>query len=146
MFTLRTTNPLDHMDTWTYYDDITREALGRIVGSPLSDLQWAQAVLPVSMGGLGLRASYDHAPAAYSSSFLASLDLKDQILGVGDESDDTLPLLSPELVASLEDKMGTEISVAVLRSESQKEMSLKIDQQNLKQFTEAILSLVLLGK
>ena len=66
------------------------------------------------------------------------MDLKDQILGVGDESDDTLPLLSPELVASLEDKMGTEISVAVLRSESQKEMSLKIDQQNLKQFTEAI--------
>ena len=57
------------------------------------------------------------------------------------DSEDILPLLSPELVASLEERMGTEVSIAVLRSESQKEMSLKIDQQNYKQFTEAIAEL-----
>ena len=138
MFTLRTTNPVDHMDIWTSYDNITREALSRIVGTPLSDLQWVQAVLPVSMGGLGLRASSDHAGVAYTSSFLASLDLKEQILGIEEEADDTLPLLPADLVARLEDKMGTEISVAILRSESQKEMSLKVDQRIHKQFTETI--------
>ena len=37
--------------------------------------------------------------------------------------------------------MGTEVSIAVLRSESQKEISLKIDQLNNKKFIEAIAQL-----
>ena len=78
MFMLRTTNPLYHMDLWDSYDKVTRESLNRILGAPLSDLQWKQAILPVSLGGLGLRAVSDHAPAAYVVSYLAALDLKEQ--------------------------------------------------------------------
>ena len=78
MFMLRTTNPLYHMDLWDSYDKVTRESLNRILGAPLSDLQWKQAILPVSLGGLGLRAVSDHAPAAHVVSYLAALDLKEQ--------------------------------------------------------------------
>ena len=78
MFMLRTTNPLYHMDLWDSYDKVTRESLNRILGAPLSDLQWKQAILPVSLGGLGLRAVSDHVPAAHVVSYLAALDLKEQ--------------------------------------------------------------------
>ena len=141
MFTLRTTNPLHHLDIWESYDNITREAFGRIMGAPLTDIQWSQAVLPVSLGGIGLRSSSDHSPAAYACSFLAALDLKDQILGasVADENlDADSTIVSPELVESLERKVGSAVSVAILRSESQKELSLKIDLQNHKVLKEII--------
>ena len=70
MFTLRTTNPLQQLDLWDTYDRVvTRESLNRILGTPLTDLQWRQAVLPVSLGGLGSRAASDHATAAYLVSY-----------------------------------------------------------------------------
>ena len=143
MFTLRTTNPLHHLDIWDSYDRITREALGRILGAPLTDIQWSQAVLPVSLGGVGLRSSTDHAAAAYISSFLSALDLKEQILGAlvsaaDESSENNSTILSPELVENLERKVGSELSVTILRSESQKELSLKIDLQNHKLLKEKI--------
>ena len=51
------------MDLWISFDELMRECLGRILGTPLLDQQWQQAQLPVSLGGLGLRAAVDHAPA-----------------------------------------------------------------------------------
>ena len=45
-----------------------------------------ESKLPVSMGGLGLRAAEDHAPAAYTSSYLSSQPLVNEILGRVDSS------------------------------------------------------------
>ena len=59
-------------------------------------------MLPVSLGGLGLRDASDHAPAAYVISYLAALDLKEQSLVIiieELESSQDSNLISPELVA-----------------------------------------------
>jgi hypothetical protein len=53
MFSLRTVDTSDHQDVVEEYDRVTREGLARIMGVPPTDDQWAQANLPVSMGGLG---------------------------------------------------------------------------------------------
>ena len=136
MFTLRTTDPTNHLDLWNMYDGITRESLCRILGSPISDIQWTQSTLPVSQGGLGLRAAVDHASAAYISSILAAHDLKEQILGLVGE--DIPPVIAPQLLESLESKTGSEESVACLRSTSQKELSLRIDLHNTELFRQQI--------
>ena len=62
------------------FDRITREALIQILGTPLNQLQWDQAQLPVTMGGMGLRGAEDHALGAYSSSFLSSQPLCKKML------------------------------------------------------------------
>jgi hypothetical protein len=61
---LRTSDPTDHQSLWKEFDSITREALIRIISVPVDNSQWKQAQLPVSVGGLGLRSAWDHAPAA----------------------------------------------------------------------------------
>ena len=53
-FTLRTTNTMDFPEILTKFDKINRQALNQILGVPVSDSQWSQATLPVSLGGLGL--------------------------------------------------------------------------------------------
>ena len=50
------------------FDGLVREALTRLLGANLDDLQWAQAQLPVASCGMGLRAAEDHASSAYISS------------------------------------------------------------------------------
>ena len=64
---------------------ITREALNRILGVAVSNVQWGQAQMPVKMEGIGLRAATDHAPAAYVMSLIASHDLQIKILGQTEE-------------------------------------------------------------
>ena len=54
MYTLRTTDPTNHQLCWQRCDFITREAITRILGRQLDNQQWQQAVLPTTMGGLGL--------------------------------------------------------------------------------------------
>ena len=80
LYVLRTTNPTNLQQLWKEYDDITMEAMVKILGVPLNNTQWSQAQLPVDLGGLGLRAAEDHATAAYTNSLLSSQDLKQKIL------------------------------------------------------------------
>ena len=80
MFNLRTVDTTPFLPLLQEFDRTTREALVRILGSPVSDQQWQQAKLPVSMGGLGLTAAEDHAPAAYISSLLSSRPQVSQLL------------------------------------------------------------------
>ena len=128
MFNLRTTYSLDHMDLWISFDEIMRECLGRILGTPLLDQQWQQAQLPVSLGGLGLRAAVDHAPAAYVCSLVASQDLKESIL---DMSSEECPLFIPEdLLKHLSESLGEDISLISVRTQTQREISLKLDLRN----------------
>ena len=81
MYTLRTTDPTNHQLCWQRCDDITREAISRILGRPLDDSQWQQANLPTALGGLGLGCARDIAPAAYATSVLTAQDLKLSIIG-----------------------------------------------------------------
>ena len=83
MFNLRAVNTMDHQDVLVQYDSITRGALSRILGTPVSDLQWAQSKLPVAMGGLGLRAATDHASVAHATSLLGAHSLAHDLLGQG---------------------------------------------------------------
>ena len=57
---------------WQEFDQITWEALSSILGTPVSEVMWLQAKLPVSLVGLGVRAAEDHSSAAYCTSFLSS--------------------------------------------------------------------------
>ena len=54
MLSLHTADTTKHQEPLEEYDGIIREALTRIMGSTLSDLQWSQATLPTGMGSLGL--------------------------------------------------------------------------------------------
>ena len=74
-----------------------RESLEDITGGPLSDWAWLKANLPCSLGGLNLRSAALHAPAAYISSIVNSLDLVSQILGYTPN----LPLALPSAITSL---------------------------------------------
>ena len=56
-------------------DTDIRLALGRLVGSPLSDEDWRLVSLGISSGGVGARSASEHAPAAYVASFAACRDL-----------------------------------------------------------------------
>ena len=73
MFMLRAVDTLDFQEQLLEFDSIVRGALSHLLGSPLTDIQWAQASLPVAMGGLGLRSAVDHAQIAHA------------FIGVGDE-------------------------------------------------------------
>ena len=59
MFTLHTVNTLSHPHFLAEFDRLTREALTGILGTPLPPAQWDQSKLPISMGGLCLRAALD---------------------------------------------------------------------------------------
>ena len=129
MFILRTTDPVQHQNLLQQFDSILRESLTRIIGVPVSDSQWQQAQLPVSMGGIGLRSAWDHAPAAFAISLLSAQDLKEKILNLPDTHDCPVNL-TPPLLQYLTSKMGEEASAASLVGVSQKATSLKIDLHN----------------
>ena len=93
------------------------------MGSALSHSAVNQAALPVSCGGLGLRRSYDHGPAAYVASVVASLGLIRRLIGQGadvsPEEDGVDPeermvgaLLTPTLLARLSTSVGEEVTLS----------------------------------
>ena len=85
MFMLRAVNTTDHQEQLSKFDSIIRGALSRILGATLTDDQWAQASLPVAMGGLGLRSAADHASTAHAVTLLAAQPLLDCLLGKGEK-------------------------------------------------------------
>ena len=123
---LRAVNTTDHQEQLSKFDSIIRGALSRILGSPLTDEQWAQASLPAAMGGLGLRSAVDHAPTAHAVSLLAAQPLLDGLLGE-DEEELSLPQPLLDLISA---KTGEEASVESLTGVSQKMASLKVDLLN----------------
>ena len=60
---------------------MVKEATEAILGAPLPPLQWDQASLPISMGGLGLRRAEKHGSAAYLASVGDSSWLVQEIRG-----------------------------------------------------------------
>ena len=54
-YALRTLDTAHHQDPLSRFDAAIRRTLEGLLGTPLTETQWDQASLPVSMGGLGLR-------------------------------------------------------------------------------------------
>ena len=125
MFSLRTVDTTDHQEPLEEYDRVTREALTRIMGSPLQDLQWSQATLPTSMGGLGLRSAVEHAPGAYAASYTSSQPLLKALLALPEETP-SLPL-PPTTLNLFSELLGEEATTESLEGFNQKFLSLQAD-------------------
>ena len=107
MFMLRAIYTSEHQEELVKFDSIMRGALTCLLGSTLSDQQWAQAALPTAMGGLGLRSAIDHAPTAHAVSLLAAQTLLDGLLGEDQEE----PSLPRSLLDIISDKTGEDSTV-----------------------------------
>ena len=90
------------------------------------------------MGGLGLRAAEDQAPAANAASILSSQLLLQDLVGPrgpprlavalpGVDVDEPRPTLSPRLLAALSAAQGEAATAADLAGMTQRQMSVKID-------------------
>ena len=124
-FFLRTTNTLPFLHLLHEFDRLQRDALNRILGAGLTDLQWRQAQLPISMGVLGLRGAADHASASHACSVLSTAPLSRALQG---RQNDASPLSLPqEVLDDLTRRTGEDATVGVLWSLPQKALSLKID-------------------
>ena len=64
--------------------------LNRVMGSPCSDSQWAQATLAIRCGGLGLMDPVDQRPAARVSGLIHFAQQGPRVLGI-DGNDDLMP-------------------------------------------------------
>ena len=128
MFLLRTLDLSDSVDLMQSFDQITRGALVNILGHPVTDIQWCQAKLPVSMGGAGLIAAEDHFSVAHATSLLSSQQLIQGLLGRPE--DDAQPSLPQPILDSISAKQGEEVTAESLYGVSQKAASLKVDQLN----------------
>ena len=128
-FLLQTVNTTRHKCRLQEFDRITREALIRILGSPVRDRAWQQAKLPVVMGGLGLRCAEDQAPAAYAASLLASQPLTRSLqdrLHCGVDLDG-IPGLPPHLLDAMSAAQGEEAKKDDLVGLTQRQMVVKVD-------------------
>ena len=121
---MRTTDTTDHQLLWQECDSLIREAMSRILGVPLTTTQWQQAQLPVKMGGMGLFSAWDHAPAAYCTSYLSAHDLKLTILNKTEE--ESPPVITTAMLQYLSFKTGEEITMDSLTGATQSAVSLKI--------------------
>ena len=138
VFLLRTTDTSGFKHLLAEFDRITREALSQILGGALTDQGWDQAKLPVSMGGVGLRAAEDHASAAYATSLLSSLPLCRKILKTTlTEEEEAAFTLPPSILADLSSAMGDNVSTDTMKCLNQKSASLQVDLNNSRLLSES---------
>ena len=57
-----------HKEILEDFDQTVKQSVEDVFGTPLPPLQWDQASLPLSLGGLGLKRATKHAAAAYLAS------------------------------------------------------------------------------
>ena len=138
LYLLRTTDTSPFPHLLSEFDSITREALSRIAGGPISDQAWDQAKIPVSLGGLGLRAASDHALAAFATSLTSSQHLLHSLLHQDQEAAPFV--LPPAVLNSLTEKLGEEdpVSTEYFHSRTQKMVSAKIDQVNQQRLSDRL--------
>jgi hypothetical protein len=145
MYNLRTVDTTAHQPLLISFDAVTREALSRILGSPVPGDAWQQANLSASQGGMGLRSARDHAAAAYATSFLASLPILEQLIGSRLEEEaaaageEAAPTCLPDRVLGwLSAQTGAEVTAETLDGLAQKMVSAMIDTNHLRRITERL--------
>ena len=124
VYLLRTTDTSSASHLLDQFDSVTRESLSRIIGGPISEAEWQQAKLPITLGGVGLKAASDHGGVAHACSLLASHPLLTTLLHLDQEEPPTLP---QSLLDNISVKMGEEISTESLVGMNQRALSHKID-------------------
>ena len=123
VFLLRSTDPTLHQNLWATFDGLIRDTLIHILGSAIQDKQWAQAQLPVAMGGLGLRGAVNHSAGAFISSVYASEVLKEGLLPHGNVH------LDISTAMALLMQRADELSQEELPEMTQKMISFEIDKK-----------------
>jgi Reverse transcriptase (RNA-dependent DNA polymerase) len=88
IYTLRCTDCYDH-PRLKDYDGLLRRGIERILNVELSDIQWAQASLPIRMGGLGIRRVSSLALPAFLASAAGTLPIQSLILGTSFQYEDS---------------------------------------------------------
>ena len=128
-FLLRAVDTCSHTALLQEFDQVTRKALIRILGAPVSDRVWQQSKLPVSMGGLGLRAAEDHASAAYAASVLSAQLRVQDLVGGRQVVDGEEGALGRDLLGALSAAQGEQerLRQADLVGMTQRQMSVKVD-------------------
>jgi hypothetical protein len=107
-WTLRTSPTLLHQDILQRTDLALRATLGKIIGSELSDTQWAQAKLPLRQGGLGIRSPADIAAASRIAAYLTWLDSAEKNLEYDEAG--LCPLIDEQrLIQQLSTEVGTQV-------------------------------------
>ena len=96
-FSLRTCPPTVIQQATLAFDSLIRETLSDLAGGPLSDWAWKKASLPSSLGGLNLRSTSLHAPAAFIGSLTQSCSLITRIISQSNVSP------SPHLAGAVSD-------------------------------------------
>ena len=67
-FALRTVDNTSHEEILEDFDQTVKQSVEDVLGTPLPPVQWDQASLPLSLGGLGLKRATKHAAATYLAS------------------------------------------------------------------------------
>ena len=123
VFVLRAVGAGERREELFRFDSAVGGALARLLGSTLSDRQWARAALPTAMGGLGLRSAADRAPAAHAVSFLAARSLLGGLL----REDVEEPSLPQPLLGVVSEGMGEDSTVEALAGVSRGMAGLWVD-------------------
>ena len=99
-YLLRSTPSLYISEALSTFDRKVQEAFVALLGTPVSPWCWLKATLPVSMGGLNLRCTSLHSPAAYISSVTSCAGMVSDIVN-SPSAISLLPSLAPytQLVA-----------------------------------------------
>jgi len=134
-FFIRTMSPLYFAHFCSSFDSLILGTFVKIIGAPLGDLSHIQATLPIAVGGLGLRSTLLHGPAAYISSFNGVQNLMLKLVPSIDKSilcDESVLSFSKQLLMSNADP-SSDFNL-LSHSTSQKVVSKAIDDHNYKQF------------
>ena len=118
---MRTVDHRAHKSLMQRFDEAIRRCFERIIGTSLSNHQWAQATLPVSMGGVGLRSALLHSAGAFTSSYCDSSSIIEDIIGK------TKPFQDEELLSLINSLAGEQYSMESIQLASQKSISHAID-------------------
>ena len=127
MYLLRTIDPSIQgcLHNWTSLDNLIHDSLTNILGSPVDQVQWKQAQLPMSMASLGLRGAHDHTASAYVTSVLSTETLQSKLLPHSNYRTDLT-----RAIFLLSTKTNEDESRESLVDMSQKAVSLKVDLNN----------------
>ena len=126
------------LNLWESFDGLIRDSTNRILGTSLSDNSWLQAQMAVVKGGLGLRSALRHASAAFLASWSSCQALIEQLAPTLDLSVISTAEAREHLsrVLNYEEILPEEVVSGL----TQKELSLRIDTNDLKNLVEYVAS------
>ena len=127
MHLLRSPPTIGHWEILEEFDHLKMQVLTDLLGAGLTDLQVRQAMLPVTLGGMGLQAATDHVTSAFVASIGATRALTRAMLGTKEDTP------SPPICQSILDTLTTNfgeiepVTEASLEGPTQRQLNVKVD-------------------